>query len=180
MSNFKIGDKVNVLDENLSGIIIKISPFKITLEDKDGFDYTFPKNKISPILKEKEILEKPIDLHRIVQEKEWNKEKAISKPKYNRQNLEVDLHIHELVEYTKHLNNFEKLSIQLDKMKAELKKANPTHTKTITFIHGKGSGKLKNEIQTYLYKKGYTFYPASLKKYSTGATTVEINSLTSQ
>ena len=42
--NFEIGNKVSVLDEDLSGRIIKIDGNNITIETADVFEMTFSSN----------------------------------------------------------------------------------------------------------------------------------------
>lgn len=174
MSEFKIGDKVNVLDENLTGTIVKIDYLKITIEDNDGFDYTFVKSKISPILDENLILKQELNLQKIIQEKENYHSDTQSKKKVEKESIEIDLHIHAITDHSKYLTNYEMLCMQLDTAKAALNKVNPNKTKSIIFIHGIGKGKLKKELEDYLKKEQYIFYPAKYAEYGLGAIEVEI------
>jgi hypothetical protein len=88
--------------------------------------------------------------------------------------VEIDLHIHELLEDTRGLTNHEMLEVQLGRFRNELETAISNGTKRIVFIHGIGNGTLKQELRQELttkYKK-YYFQDASFKEYGYGATMV--------
>jgi hypothetical protein len=88
---------------------------------------------------------------------------------------EVDLHIEELVKDPDNLSNHEKLSIQLETFEKELDNAMATHIRKITFIHGVGNGRLKQEIlKTLKTIKGLNYRDAPYKIYGFGATEVTI------
>lgn len=88
---------------------------------------------------------------------------------------EVDLHIHELIENTNGLSNFEMLNIQLERVEKELDEAIAKHMKKIIFIHGVGNGRLRQEINSILKNtRGITYQDASFKEYGYGATQVNI------
>lgn len=174
MNDFKIGDIVSVLDEDMKGKIIRIVFHKITIEDEDGFDFTYPANKIVPCTifsNDKEIEDK---IDKIIQEKENYHSDTQSKKKVEKESIEIDLHINAITDHSKYLTNYEMLCMQLDTAKAALNKANPNKTKSIIFIHGIGKGKLKKELEDYLKKEQYIFYPAKYAEYGLGAIEVEI------
>lgn len=88
--------------------------------------------------------------------------------------VEVDLHIHELLDDTRGLTNHEMLEIQLGRFRNEMETAIANGTRRIVFIHGIGNGTLKQELRKELtskYKK-YYFQDASFKEYGYGATMV--------
>lgn len=88
--------------------------------------------------------------------------------------VEIDLHIHELLEDTRGLSNHEMLEVQLGRFRNELESAIANGTRRIVFIHGIGNGTLKQELRKELstkYKK-YYFQDASFKEYGYGATMV--------
>jgi len=88
--------------------------------------------------------------------------------------VEIDLHIHELLEDTRGLSNHEMLEVQLGRFRNELDTAIENGTRRIVFIHGIGNGTLKQELRQELstkYKK-YYFQDASFKEYGYGATMV--------
>ena len=88
--------------------------------------------------------------------------------------VEIDLHIHELLEDTRGITNHEILEVQLGRFRNELETAIANNTRRIVFIHGIGNGTLKQELRQELttkYKK-YYFQDASFKEYGYGATMV--------
>ncbi len=119
-----------------------------------------------------------VDIARLKSIKEFKSKSKTSKS--NREYLkslekEVDLHIEELVEKTAGLSNFEILNIQLERFEKELDEALQRNMKKITFIHGVGNGRLKQEIISILKTiKGVTFQDAPYKDYGFGATQVNI------
>ncbi len=103
----------------------------------------------------------------------------VEKPKkYARRNepelLEVDLHIHELIDNTAGLSNSEILQIQTDKFKKVMDENIKNRGRKVVFIHGVGNGTLKTEIRRLLdrnYKK-HIYQDASFQEYGYGATMV--------
>ena len=88
--------------------------------------------------------------------------------------VEIDLHIHELLENTNGLANHDLLEVQLGRFRNELETAIANGARRIVFIHGIGNGTLKQELRKELstkYKK-YYFQDASFKEYGYGATMV--------
>jgi len=90
--------------------------------------------------------------------------------------IEVDLHIHELVDITTGLSNADMLQLQLDKFHAVIDENKNRKGQKIVFIHGKGEGVLRNEILKLLKSryKSYYYQDASFKEYGFGATMVVI------
>ena len=88
--------------------------------------------------------------------------------------IEVDLHIHELLDNFNNLTNTEMLAVQMNKFHEELAKAIGSGVKKIVFIHGVGNGTLKNELRSELQRKysKYTTQDASFREYGYGATMV--------
>jgi len=87
---------------------------------------------------------------------------------------EVDLHIEELIENYYGKDNFELLTIQLEYFLKMMELAIANKFRKITFIHGVGNGKLKQEITNKL-KTNYPdlkYQDAPLLKYGKGATEV--------
>lgn len=106
-----------------------------------------------------------------VEHKEFKSGKAIQS-----QIVEVDLHIHELLDDFRGLSNSEMLEIQMRKFREELDNAMRKGVKKIVFIHGVGAGVLKLEIRKELdrMKKKLDYQDASFKEYGYGATLVRI------
>lgn len=112
------------------------------------------------------------DLNQVLRQKEEPKVEV--KRTVSLDLVEVDLHIHELIDDTRGLANHEMLEIQMGRFRNELETAINNGTRKIVFIHGVGNGTLKQELRKELttkYKK-YYFQDASFKEYGYGATMV--------
>ncbi len=107
-------------------------------------------------------------------EKQFKKEKSKNSARKNtREILEVDLHIHELLETTSGMSNSEILEYQLDKFRKVLEENKKFKGKRIVFIHGVGNGVLKQRIRHELQKcPHYTVQDASFQEYGWGATMI--------
>ncbi len=91
--------------------------------------------------------------------------------------LEVDLHIHELLDNTNGLSNKEMLDCQLKEFRRVMDENLKYKGKKIVFIHGKGEGVLRNELLKEL-KRAYkfcTWQDASFREYGFGATMVTVH-----
>ncbi len=175
----KIGDKVSVIDEDISGKIKTIIGNKVILEDDDGFEYQFAKKEL---VKELESINHhdftPKNISKILSEKKSDLRKKSQKVKPKERNLppmEVDLHIHQLTSSTRGMDNYDMLTLQLDTAKRQLDYAISKRVQKVVFIHGVGSGVLRTELN-YLLKKydNIDFYDADYQKYGVGATEVYI------
>jgi DNA-nicking Smr family endonuclease len=142
----KVGDKVSVIAETISGCIIKMSDSEILIEDLDGFHRKYNINEL------------------VVQEGNYNlAEETLSKEIQKKIKLqvssdqalkhyEIDLHIEELIETHQHLTNHEILSKQMTACRSFIQKALENNSNKVVLIHGKGEGVLKAEIHLYLNK----------------------------
>lgn len=163
---FKVGDKIKILDDSQTGRIVKIHKQRITILNEFGFEETY--NDFELILNEDLV----IDDFVVTPE---NETKMKSGAKATEVLKEIDLHIGQLLDYTSGLSNFEMLQTQLNKVKSEIELARKEKRSRIIFIHGHGSGKLKEELHKLL--ESYTrleFYDASFRKYKLGATEVRL------
>jgi hypothetical protein len=90
--------------------------------------------------------------------------------------VEVDLHIHQLLDDTRGMTASEMLNYQLDKFHETLKQYAGKKGQQIVFIHGKGEGVLRAAIEKELKTRyrPYTFQDASFQEYGFGATLVKI------
>ncbi len=90
--------------------------------------------------------------------------------------IEVDLHIHELLDTTAGLSNSEMLEVQLKEFRRVMDENIHNKGCKIVFIHGKGEGVLRNALLKELKK-----YPrcqaqdASFREYGFGATQITIH-----
>ena len=90
--------------------------------------------------------------------------------------IEVDLHINTLLDSTAGMTNAEMLSYQMDTFHRILEENKNKKGQKIVFIHGKGEGVLRTEIEKQLKSryKTYHFQDASFREYGFGATMVII------
>lgn len=90
--------------------------------------------------------------------------------------VEVDLHIHELVDTTAGMSNADMLQLQLQTFRDTLDRYKGEKGRKIIFIHGKGDGVLRRAILEELQRKykNYEYQDASFREYGFGATQVTI------
>ena len=160
---FKIGNKVKVIDDAITGIITKVKGDSIFFNDEFGFEYEYHKTEL---IKDFEI---DYDEYRDVEIKEFSKPKFKTFRKSHRHpyvTREVDLHIENLVDNWKDLDTAEILQTQLDVARNEIERAMMEDQIRLILIHGYGKGVLKKELTELLFR--YTsieFYDASFKDY---------------
>jgi dsDNA-specific endonuclease/ATPase MutS2 len=175
----KIGDKVLVLDDTISGVIIRFNLDKVLVMTGDDFEMEFHKNELivmnNPVSKRDFI---PQDFSQILSEKEIKKNQNTKRVKPKERMLppmEVDLHIHQLVDKSKGLSNYEMLNIQMDTAKRQLDFAIKKRIQRVVFIHGIGEGVLRAELEFLFRQYGNLQYnDADFQKYGRGATEVYI------
>ena len=175
--NFQIGDKVAMLNDTIKGIIVKIDSKDITMKTEDGFEYDCFENELIFLGNLDSYLKDDIHLD-YIKEKDQQKKKKESRKESTKRNqippLEVDLHIHKLVNSNKGLTNYDMLSLQLKTAKQQLEFAIRKKIPRVIFIHGVGEGVLKQELDYLLKKYAVEIYEASFQKYGQGATEVYI------
>lgn len=176
MQIFKIGDRVEVLDEAISGSVDAIDGNQITIMTEEGFPLKYSPSEL--VLSGQRIHVTNFEVSKIKSEKELPKKKIAvgKKPKQrNAPKLEVDLHINQLVKSAKGLSNFDILNLQLETAKRQLDFAINKRIQKVVFIHGVGEGVLKTEL-LYLFNRyeNLKWYDADYQKYGLGATEVYI------
>lgn len=178
ITKFTIGQSIQVLDDDLEGVVIAIDMPYITIETSDGFVIRFRESEIIPSISST-IRAQLIDVSRqkgLEKEPEPKRKAVRIKPKErNLPPMEVDLHIHKLVKSYGHMNNYDILTLQLDTAERQLHFAISKRIPKMVFIHGVGEGVLKEELY-YLFNRyeGIKFYSADYQKYGAGATEVYI------
>jgi len=176
----KVGDRVETIDDNISGIVTKVSGDLVVLSNEDGFEIEFQSNELMLIQVEQSIDNAIFNsnIEAIKQEKELPKRKQKSAPKPKERHIpkfEVDLHIHQLTDSTKGMTNFDMLNLQLDTARRQLEFAIKKRIPKMVFIHGVGEGVLRQELETLLSRyNNVQFYDADYKTYGLGATEVKI------
>ena len=173
---FKIGDKVQAMDDDLEGVVIKADDTSVTIETSEGFEMEFNPSELVRIEQPIEELDLDVDIERVLQEKQAPKKPKSHRIKPKERNappMEVDLHIEKLVTSYKGMNNYDILNLQMETAKRQLEFAMSKRIQKIVFIHGVGEGVLKAELDFLLGRyDNLKFYDADYQKYGVGATEV--------
>jgi hypothetical protein len=169
--------------------VSKIIKFKITKLYQENI---FKENKfidehayIRALYLFDENLNKPSDLSSIelakkLFNKKTNKELGITSIPHTKNNpdydVEIDIHIEELMDDYSHLDNYGIVQVQLKHFQKALDNAISKGCRTLTVIHGIGTGVLKKEVRHLISSHYHLQYmDASFQKYGTGATVVLLN-----
>ncbi|MCB0463026.1 MAG: DNA mismatch repair protein MutS [Flavobacteriaceae bacterium] len=178
--SLKVGDYVEVLDEDLSGKVISVENNNVTIQTEDGFELEFETSQLLKSQSTKLFRTSMITddtLQKIHTDKNPKKKKSVGVKRKERTQpaMEVDLHIHQLLPNTKGMQKHDILTYQLDTVKRQLAFAMSKNIQRIVFIHGVGEGVLKMELE-YLLKQydNLKYYDANYQKYGLGATEVYI------
>ncbi len=117
----------------------------------------------------------PIDVAHL-KESMYEVQPSEEKPQYKRPSQQIDLHIENLTDQYDSMNKNEMLELQLKTFEDNLDSAIATGMDEITFIHGIGSGALRNAIHKKLSKMSNIQYfkDAQREKFGYGATLVRI------
>ncbi|MFC4098016.1 Smr/MutS family protein [Euzebyella saccharophila] len=177
MTVFKVGDSVEVLDDLISGRVIKVRPTEITIETDEGFFLDFEPAELV-IVESGEIRVSNFEVSQMKSQKEQPKRKrsaSVKPKKRNAPKMEVDLHINQLTKNTKGLSNFDMLNIQMDAARRQLEFAIGKRIQKVIFIHGVGEGVLREELYS-LFRRydNLKYYDADYSQYGLGATEVYI------
>jgi dsDNA-specific endonuclease/ATPase MutS2 len=177
---FEIGDKVAVLDDDISGVVIKVQNNEISVETTDKFVMTFFVNELIKINNSNELsgFFSTQSLGSVLKDKEEPKKRSFVKEKRSRKDefvLEVDLHIEKLVPSKRGMSNYDILTLQMETAKRQLDFAIKNRMPKVVFIHGVGEGVLKAELDFMLGRyDNISFQDANYQKYGLGATEVYI------
>lgn len=175
----------NYTPQNVIDASLKINAVKFyKLHSFTASDYFDEPAMLIDITSEKEKAEEdkkladisPEEIKQAMFQKEETGRPRIIKRKEAPEVIEIDLHINELVDSTAGMSNGDMLQYQLDKFHAVIAENKNKKGQKIVFIHGKGEGVLRNEIEKLLKTqyKAYYFQDASFREYGFGATMVTI------
>ncbi len=174
---FKIGNHVAVIDDTVKGKVIEVNGNQIIIQTDDGFNYHCKTNELILIGDLESHLNNDNFLE-FINENEESKPKMTIIKKDSLKNqappMEVDLHIHHLTNTTRGMSNFDMLTLQIKTAEQQLKFAISKKIQRVVFIHGKGEGVLKEELNFLFKKYPVKHYEASFLKYGQGATEVYI------
>ncbi|WP_028375180.1 Smr/MutS family protein [Leeuwenhoekiella sp. MAR_2009_132] len=174
--NLKIGQRISLIDDNLSGVVTKIVADEIYFSTDDGFELSANRSQV--IKDEAFDVAIPEDIELLLTEKEkvyQNRKIPTKKLKGIVPPMEVDLHIHQLTSSERGLSAHDKLNLQIDTARHKLEFAIRKRIQRIVFIHGVGEGVLRAELE-YLFSRydNIKFYDANYQQYGLGATEVYI------
>ncbi|WP_294276856.1 Smr/MutS family protein [uncultured Chryseobacterium sp.] len=163
----KIGDKVSVVDEDLSGVVTSTRGNMVVFRDEYGFNHQYPVNKLVP--KDDGIYENI----RIIRKAE--PKKVISK-KHQKAPMVLDLHFHNLVRNPGDYDSFERLFMQKEKLIDTLQFCRKNHLKRLEIVHGIGDGTLQRMVWDVLESQaGIEYYNKEILHHQSGAVMVEFH-----
>ena len=174
---FEIGKQVAVVDDVLKGRVTAVYGEMIEVQDDEGMIYQFHEKELILLRDDQYELTKFSDINNpLLKEKSdsENKKKSPFTKSKSEVVFEVDLHINQLVDNTRNMDNYDMLTLQLNTAKRKLEYAISQRFSKVIFIHGVGEGVLKKELQYLFQKYPVDFYDASYQKYGLGATEVYI------
>lgn len=193
--DFKVGDRVKFLNDEGEGKVVGFpSPGFVMVEDKEGFTYEHPSEELVLVDNRSkeydkyaatqpdmlEVLERNIDQNIAKkasdQFKILYKNKEANNVKRKGESMEIDLHIHELLDRHETMTNGEILAVQMKHFERTLRIAETKKIPRVIFIHGVGQGVLRAEIRKMLneYYPNCEFMDAPYHEYGYGATEVRI------
>ncbi|SDL92863.1 Smr/MutS family protein [Kriegella aquimaris] len=178
MRVFEIGDKIETIDDTISGVVMEVTKNEITIETTDGFLLKYAPSELIKTSNTNTIRVSRHEVDQVKAEKAGPKKrnfKAVKPKERNTPKMEVDLHIHQLSKSTRGMSHYDMLNLQLDTAKRQLEFAIRKRIQKVVFIHGVGEGVLKEEL-CYLFGRyeNVKFYDADYQKYGLGATEVYI------
>jgi hypothetical protein len=185
-----VGDEVSLLDEATGGVVLRFSSRdKAVVRTWEGFELEYP---VKQLVKRERVSAYAVSDHhaklvaandrmaeRIARDKgkgaSMNNGGRAPKKVEDPQTMEVDLHLHKLVDNEEALSDGEKLSFQLDYFERMLNTAIRERKRRLVVIHGVGEGVLREEVRKMLqYYEGCRFDDADPRRYGYGATAIEI------
>jgi len=112
----QIGDKVEVIDELIKGVVKNIVQNQIRIKTDDGLEFLFDKDRVVKINEGEITLNIPQseDFLFEKEEKKTKKNYSIPKKDKNIKIMEIDLHIEQLVDNPRGMQNYEILTKQLN------------------------------------------------------------------
>ena len=193
--DLKVGDRVRFLNDVGEAEVLFIrDKHTAIVRDETGFDYEYPLAELLKVSDRsaeydaydtvepsyREILDRNIDSEAVKRAQDdfklKYKNKDVTNLKRKGEMMEVDLHIHELVDSERGLSNGEIVEIQMEHFERMMRVAEEKKVSRVIFIHGVGQGVLRNEIRQSLemYYPEASFHDADHREYGYGATEVRI------
>lgn len=192
MRDFKVGDLVKFLNDVGTATVLRVEGNVVIVEDEDGFERSVERaelmdagdrdqdekkygNKLPDVA---QLLTQEVGERRMKElqrdfEVRYQHAQATSMSRRDA-HMEVDLHIHELVDDQRGLGDGAKLSIQMAHFDRMMDIAKREKLRRIVFIHGVGQGVLRHQIRTALdqHHPDCNYREGDPRKYGSGATEV--------
>jgi len=159
------GEIVKFKDAGGSAKVISHLSTVVTVEDSFGFEHEYDEQELLP--------SKTLEVGRVERKDVRRKKTGVAAQQVDR--LSIDLHSHELLDSTHGMTRYEILNKQIDAAFATVKEAQRRKVPKVLIIHGKGSGRLKDDIHQMLERMGgVSYYYADFSEGGYGATEVQI------
>lgn len=174
----KPGDKVSVLDDSFSGVVLSVSNDEVTIQTTDGFKLTYLVNELVKLQETSDLYDSSLiyGLGKAKREKQdvsQSKKSVVKRVKGEIPPAEYDLHIEKLVKNASRMTQSEILELQLSNARHYIETAIKKRMPKIVLIHGVGEGVLKSELSYLLNRyEEVSFRDAAYHKYGLGATEV--------
>ena len=192
---FKPGDRVRFLNDVGEATVIQMtSASEVLIVDDTDFEYTYPAAELLLIANDideeqayrssapssHEVLYRNVDQDSVKRAEQQFKGKYKEREEGNVRHrgdlVEVDLHIHELVDSEAGMDNAAMLDVQMQHFERMMRRAEREKIHRVVFIHGIGQGVLRAEIRKHLdmYFPDVTYQDARYEEYGYGATEVRL------
>ena len=192
MRDFKVGDLVKFLNDVGTATVLRLEGNVVIVEDEDGFERSVERaelmdagdrdqdekkygNKLPDVA---QLLTQEVGERRMKElqrdfEVRYQHAQATSMSRRDA-HMEVDLHIHELVDDQRGLADGAKLAIQMAHFDRMMDIAKREKLRRIVFIHGVGQGVLRHQIRTALdqHHPDCNYREGDPRRYGSGATEV--------
>ena len=192
MKAFQPGVRVRFLNDVGEAVVVSQEGSAVTVTDQDGFDRTVEASELMLAPDAKQEAEqyeaRGMDMAQLLRQDVGEKRmRALQREfevKYRHAqatsmhrkdaHMEVDLHIHELVDDQTGLADRAKLSIQIAHFDRMMDIAKREKLRRIVFIHGVGQGVLRHQLRSRLEQDhpDCTWRDGDPRKYGSGATEV--------
>ena len=192
MTSFQTGQRVKFLNDVGSATVVRVEGSTVVVEDEDGFEHSVSAAELmaapDPEVEARQYGDTIPDVAQLlaqeVGEKRMRELQKDFEVRYQHAqatnmarrdaHMEVDLHIHELVDDQRGLPDRAKLAIQMDHFDRMMDIAKREKLRRIVFIHGVGQGVLRHQIRTTLeqHHPDCSYREGDPRKYGSGATEV--------
>lgn len=189
---YKAGDRVSFLNEVGGGVVLRpLSHNRALVRTDDGFELEYPMEALVPRLEGPEHTVYGVSDHqaglvaandRLEEQRRRDRQRPAALRAAGKRMeraddsvMEVDLHLHELVDNERGMSDGEKLQYQLSYFERMLATAIRERKRRLIVIHGVGEGVLREEVRKVLqYYEHLRFDDADPRRYGYGATAVEL------